>query len=145
MARETQLGPQPWPWLERPRVLIENPDDKQGLACASVLRRAGYSVAVCPGPVESHRPPGRCPLIGSDGCSLVDGADVIVSSLGLETAHGRQVVRALRRLHPGTPLVVEVEPEDLGRYRDVVEGCRVLESPASPETLLAAVRESLAG
>lgn len=143
-SRSRTLNPQPWPWPERPRVLVENPDDAAGLASASILRRAGYAVAVCCGPAERRRPPERCPLVGPDGCALVHGADVIVSSLGLERPEGRAVVQALRARYPETPLVVEVAPGEADRYRQALDGCDVIPSSVTPEQLLTAVRGALA-
>lgn len=143
-SRARRLNPQPWPWPERPRVLLENADGAAGLACASVLRRAGCAVAVCPGPIESRQPRERCPLVEIERCALVHGADVIVSSLGLDRPESREVVEALRARYPETPLVVEVSPGELKRHRDALRGCEPILSPVEPEELLTAVRDALA-
>lgn len=140
--RQRKLSPHPWRWPQRPRVLLENPDGDAGLVAAAALRRAGYAVAICPGPVEEGRPPGRCPLVAHEGCALADGADVIVTSLGLDYAENQDVVRALRAHYPETPLVVEAPPEAAGRYPELLEGCDVVASPAAPEALVAAVRKA---
>jgi DNA-binding response OmpR family regulator len=134
------LGPQPWPWVGEPRVLIEHPDDATGLRLASALRREGFAVAVCPGPAESE----RCPLTGPEGCALAHGADVVVSALGLDRSTGREVLGALRARLAGTALVVEVVPELEDELRDLLAGCHVVESPVDPDELVASVREALA-
>lgn len=139
-SRATRLSPQPWPWVGQPRVLIEHPDESEGLALASVLRGAGYAVAVCPGPEQAE----RCPLTGPEGCAVAHGADVVVSSLGLDRPEGRDVLQALRLRLPDTPIVVEVPPRGDAEWDDVLEGCEVITSPAKPEELVAAVRAALA-
>ena len=136
----TRLSPQPWPWVGQPRVLIEHPDESAGLALASILRRAGYAVAVCPGPEQSE----HCPLTGPEGCAVAHGADVVVSSLGLERLEAREVLRALRLRRPKTPLIVEVPPGDNADWRDLLEGCDLIVSPVVPEQLVACVRAALA-
>ena len=136
----TRLSPQPWPWVGQPRVLIEHPDESAGLALASILRRAGYAVAVCPGPERSE----HCPLTGPEGCAVAHGADVVVSSLGLERLEAREVLQALRLRRPETPLVVEVPPGDNADWRDLLEGCDLIVSPVVPEQLVTCVRAALA-
>jgi DNA-binding response OmpR family regulator len=139
-ARATRLSPQPWPWVGQPRVLIEHPDESAGLALASILRQAGYAVAVCPGPEHSE----HCPLTGPDGCAVAHGADVVVSSLGLERPEAREVLQALRMRRPGTPLIVEVPPGDNAAWHDVLQGCDLIASPIQPDELVARVRAVLA-
>ena len=139
-SRTTRLSPQPWPWVGQPRVLIEHPDESAGLALASILRQAGYAVAVCPGPEQSE----HCPLTGPEGCAVAHGADVVVSSLGLERPEAREVLQALRLRRPGTPLIVEVPPGDNAEWRDLLEGCDAIASPVQPDDLVASVRAALA-
>jgi DNA-binding response OmpR family regulator len=136
----TRLRPQPWPW-PGPRVLLENPDERAGLASTSALRWAGFAVAVCPGPKGD----GWCPLPRDDGCALVRGADVIVSSLGLARPEGREVLAALRARSPETPVLVEVGDEEAGEHADSLSGCTLLPSPVEPEQLVAAVVAAYAG
>jgi DNA-binding response OmpR family regulator len=138
-TRAAKLSPQPWPWVGQPRVLIEHPDDLGGLELASILRREGYAVAVCPGPEESE----RCPLTGPEGCAVAHGADVVVTSLGLESRATKEVLEALRTRLPDTPLVVELAPGRQDEFQDVLEGCEVIVSPVAPERLVASVRKAL--
>ncbi len=140
-SRATRSSPQPWPWVGQPRVLIEHPDESAGLALASILRQAGYAVAVCPGPDESE----HCPLTGPEGCAVAHGADVVVSSLGLERPEAVEVLQALRSRRPGTPLIVEVPSGDGVDWQDQLEGCDLIVSPVVPEELVAHVRAALAG
>jgi DNA-binding response OmpR family regulator len=139
-SRATRLSPQPWPWVGQPRVLIEHADESAGLALASILRQAGYAVAVCPGPEQAE----HCPLTGPEGCAVAHGADVVVSSLGVERPEAREVLQALRMQRPGTPLIVEVPPGDNAEWQDLLEGCDVIASPVQPDELVASVRAALA-
>ena len=138
--RARKLSPQPWPWPGRPRILVEHRDEADGLALASSLRQAGYAVAVCPGPERSE----GCPLVGSEGCAVAHGADVIVSSLGLERPGTRDVLWALRTRCPGVPLIVEVAPGQEDDWPNLLQGCDLIASPVAPEQLVAAVHEALA-
>lgn len=110
------------------------------MSLAAGLRQAGYGVAVCPGPAESE----RCPLAGDDGCEAAHGADVIVAGLGLSKPQSREVLEALRTRCAGTPLVVEVSPEEKEEWSDLLQGCEVVVSPVTPDELVAAVRGVLA-
>ena len=100
------IDPAPWPYPERPRVLIEDPDSARALETATALRAAGYGVAICPGPDEDS----RCPVAGTHTCALVDGADAIVSNFG-SNGRGWEIVDGLRRSRPRTPVVLNVERE----------------------------------
>lgn len=139
-SRSARVSPQPWPWVGQPRVLIEHRDESAGLELASVLRRAGYAVAVCPGPERAQ----DCPLAGPEGCAVAHGADVIVSSLGIDRPETREVLRALRLRLPGTPLIVEAPAGEKAEWQDVLEGCDLLTSPVVPEQLVASVQAALA-
>jgi hypothetical protein len=108
-----RIDPGAWQWPGRPRVLIEDPDLESGLSTAWALRQAGYTVAICRGP----EPDEYCPLVGSDDCALVVGADVVISGVGPE------IEEAVRRRHPGKAVV----------------------APERPETIVAAVQRALAG
>ncbi|HWJ30809.1 MAG TPA: hypothetical protein VNR59_00595 [Gaiellaceae bacterium] len=142
VAMETQaatLVAEPWRWA-RPRVLIEHPDETAGLELASALRLEGYAVAVCPGPHERK----QCPLTGSDDCAVARDADIVVSCLGFERDAALDVVRALRLRCPEVPLVLEVPVAAIGPPREIADGCFAVEAPATPELVLAAVRDALA-
>ena len=97
-------------------------------------------MAVCPGPEQSE----HCPLTGPEGCAVAHGADVVVSSLGLDRPEAREVLQALRMRRPETPLIVEVPPGDKGEWQDLLEGCDLIVSPVVPEQLVACVRAAFA-
>ncbi len=137
--RRTSLNPEPWPWPGRPRVLVEHADESAALLLASTLREAGYGVAVCPGPAERE----RCPLAGPEGCAIAHGADLVVSSHGLERAESREVLQSLRARCPDVPLVVEVGPGQDDDWPDLLRGCELVHSPVLPEELLSAVKRAL--
>lgn len=139
-SRATRLSPQPWPWVGQSRVLIEHPDESAGLALASILRHAGYAVAVCPGPEQSE----RCPLTGPEGCAVAHGADVVISGLGRERPEAREVVQALRRRLPETPVIVEVQAGDEAEWAGLLEGCDLIVTPVVAEQLVARVETALA-
>lgn len=132
-ARAERLGSQLWPWPDRPRVVIEDADKVRGLETATAFRRAGYAVAVCPGPAGQA----SCPLEQLEECLLVDGADVVVWRLGAPA--GRGVLEGLLRRRGGRGVVVELEPEEAERRRGELEGCELVAAPASPERLVEAV------
>jgi DNA-binding response OmpR family regulator len=127
--------------MGRPRVLIEHPDESVGLELASILRTAGYAVAVCPGPERAE----HCPLTGPEGCAVAHGADVVVSSLGVSRPEAREVLVALRERCPATPIVVVASPEDEDEWQDLPGECELIASPVVPEELVTCVRGALAG
>jgi hypothetical protein len=88
-------------------VLVEHPDldglDTRG----AVLRAAGYEVALCAGPqAGSRRDRTTCPLVSGGDCTLVDHADVVVTSCLLRD--GDAIIGALE--NADVPLVVETSP-----------------------------------
>jgi hypothetical protein len=137
----TILRPGPWPFA-RPRVLIEHCDESVALRYAQILRQAGYSVGVCRGPSGERQPPERCVLATGERCVFVDGADVVVSALGVREEEKRVVLEALRRFHPRTPLVVELLAGEIDRYDDLIDGLHLIISPVAPEELLASVNHA---
>jgi hypothetical protein len=143
MLRRTRtIRPEPWRFA-RPRALIEHADPAVAFDYVSVLRRAGYSVAICPGPSGSPDSPERCALTTGEPCTLVDGADVVVSCLGVEAREKRAVLESLRRHHPDKPLVVEIAAGDFDRYEDLLAGAHVIVSPVEGGELLAAVNDAV--
>jgi hypothetical protein len=141
----------------RSRVLIENPDAAELWAHADILRRAGYDVATCAGPSpdaeqapwfrrrpsngeEQHATPRTfCTLLAQGHCSLVEGADVVVSTTRL--GEGRELFAALR-VRGAPRLVVEGTTSALERDSDVIGDATIAE-PVTPTLLLAAVTDAL--
>jgi hypothetical protein len=132
------LQPQPWDW-PRPRVLLELPYRAETRERIDALRRAGYSIAVCPGPTAA----GRCPLAGDEGCAAAHGADIVVSGLGLETPEGREPLFALRERMPHLPVLVEAEAEATSRWPELVREDERLEPGVDPAELVERVRRAL--
>ena len=138
-AADRTLTPQPWPWSGRARVLVEHADEAAGLAFASALRRAGYAVAVCPGP-ES---PDLCPLAGHEGCAIAHDADAVFFSLGLGGPATREILQALKTSFPNTPIVVEATAREAGEWRELVEGCELVPPSVTPDQLVTLVGDAL--
>ena len=158
------LHPGAWPESTgKPRVLIENRNRADLWAHAEILRGAGYDVALCHGPSKpvERRPWYRrrpsyfgnpeqlqpdeertlCPLVVAGRCSLVEGADVVVSTTELDES--REVLAALSSR--GTPaLVVEGPRSHLERDREVIGAATAIEFPVTEKRLLSAVEDALA-
>ena len=137
----TILRPGTWPFAH-PRVLIEHCDESVSLRYAEILRYAGYSVGVCRGPSGERQPRERCVLATGERCVFVDGADVVVSALGVREEEKRVVLEALRRFHPRTPLVVELSAGEIDRYEDLIAGLHLIIAPVTPEELVASVNHA---
>jgi len=147
----------------RPRVLIENPDAADLWAQANVLREAGYDVAVCAGPAPEPEPrhgasllaestyweqpaPKReprtiCPLVSEGRCPLVEGADVVVSSVSL--AGSREILHALDERGTAA-IVVEGTRDELAREPAATGAGTRLELPVTARRLVDAVERALA-
>ena len=132
------LQPQPWDW-PRPRVLLELPEREDREARVDALCRAGYSIAVCPGPTAA----GQCPLAGDEGCAAAHGADIVVSALGLDTPEGLEPLVALRTRLPHLPVLVEADAEASARWPELVREDERLEPGAGPAELVERVRSVL--
>jgi hypothetical protein len=142
-CRWTHLGRRAKGEDPRPRVLIEEPDVAGAYAYWRLLDKNGYEVSWCRGPRGLG--PRQCPLVACGRCELVEGADVVVSSLGLHRQSSRRVVTALRRLHPDTPVVIRASQETLTRWAPLFEGhWGPVPIPANKRTLLDSVESALA-
>lgn len=139
----TTIDLKPWPFTQRPRVLIEHADPDEGLEIASELRRRGCTVGICLGPNASGDRPTRCPLHKLDPCVVVEGADAVVTVLGLEREEARGVVRGLRTRYPSTPIVVAATVAETLELADDLEGCTVVPKDAAPEHVVRAVLAEL--
>lgn len=128
-------------WPERSghaRILVESPYEDVRHEHAFVLRKAGYEVATCAGPLEGDKTV-VCPLVAEGHCALVDGADVVVSTPRL--AQGRAIVgRLTARTSP--VVVVEGGAPDLDRERAVLRDARVLPLPVRTDDLLRVVGDA---
>jgi len=86
------------------RVLVECDDSTIQDGLERVLRESGYEVSLCAGP--GSRSSG-CPLVVSGQCGLVEDAQVVVHALDHTDSSNREVLAALMRSAPDTPIVVE--------------------------------------
>jgi hypothetical protein len=127
---------------QKPRVLLEEPDDCDNFAYWCFLTEAGFNVDCCSGP--SRRPGGRCPLLTSGHCELVERADVIVSKLGIDDEPSRQVIEAVQRQHPQTPMIIEASREQFKRRSNLFHGHWLLPVPVIRRELLDSVHAALA-
>jgi DNA-binding NtrC family response regulator len=123
-------------------VLIEEPDGAEAFAYWHLLTDKGYSVQWCPGPGGPTR--GRCALVSTGQCQLVEEADVVVSALGIDHKSSRDVLGAIRRLHPETPVVIQASRREFSRWADLFDGESDLRIPVTGRALLDSVEGAVA-
>jgi hypothetical protein len=102
-------------------------------------------VAICRGPDASAAPATRCPLHRLEPCAVVEGADVVLTALGLDRDEACGVVHRLRTRYPDTPLVVEATVTETMELGDELAGCTVLPPNTEPARVAEAVIAALAG
>ena len=141
--RPVMIDLQPWPFPERPRVLIELADQDRALELAASIKRAGYGVGVCRGPDAKSDPVSRCPLHQFEPCVVVEGADLVFTALDLEDEECRAVLQGLRTRYPSKPLVIAANVSDTLELGDLFAGCTVLPMDAPPEQVVEAVVAAL--
>lgn len=134
-------GLHPWTWPDRPRVLIEDASEEPGSPVIEGLRRAGFAVAVCPGP-RGDAGDARCPLVEHGECPLVEGADIVLWGLDLDRAESRTELEALRSRHPSLPVVVRAAADEAARWSKAVEGSPLVARSAGPDEVVEAVAEA---
>jgi hypothetical protein len=125
------------------RVLVVNHDLDLADEQVDSLRRRGYEVAECRGPIGAH-----CPILAGRPCPLPDWADVLVYdawSTG-EPEGARRLIEGLRDLHPDIPIVLTaagIEPE----WMETVGTHRVTPLVGSPSgaRLVAAIEDASGG
>ena len=93
------------------RVLVVNHDTDLADEQVDSLRRRGYEVRECLGPIG-----GTCPVLAGRGCDLVAWADVLVYDAWAtgEPDGARALVEGLRAIHPEVPVVLSapgIEPD----------------------------------
>jgi hypothetical protein len=102
------------------RVLVVNHDLDLADQEADSLRRHGYEVIQCMGPIGA-----QCPVLSGKPCELAGEADVLLYDAWAtgEPDGARQLIENLRELHPAVPVVLSstvMEPDWLeltGRHR----------------------------
>ena len=85
------------------RVLVVNHDTALADEEVDSLRRRGYDVRECLGPIGAH-----CPILAGLACDLVDWADVVVYDAWAtgEPEGAQALIEGLRELHPNIPIVL---------------------------------------
>lgn len=93
------------------RVLVVNHDIDLADEEVDSLRRRGYDVRECLGPIGAH-----CPILAGRPCILADEADVLVYDAWVtgEPDGAQRLIEGLRDIHPNVPVVLTasgIEPE----------------------------------
>jgi DNA-binding NtrC family response regulator len=123
------------------RVLVVNHDIDLADEEVESLRRRGYDVEQCGGPIGA-----KCPVLAGQPCALAEAADVLVYdawSTG-EPDGAQDLIEGLRELHPGVPVVLTasgMEPswiETSGSH-----GITPLVGSPTGDRLAAAIEEAL--
>jgi hypothetical protein len=85
------------------RVLVVNHDIDLADQEVDSLRRRGYDVRECQGPIGAH-----CPILAGRPCSLADEADVLVYDAWAtgEPDGAETLIEGLRTYHPNVPIVL---------------------------------------
>jgi hypothetical protein len=85
------------------RVLVVNHDIDLADQEVDSLRRRGYDVRECQGPIGAH-----CPILAGRACPLADGADVLVYDAWAtgEPDGATTLIEGLRSHHPDVPIVL---------------------------------------
>lgn len=143
MVGEQRSSTRVWPARsELPRVLVESRDDERRRSMEAALRSHRYEVISCAGPDSEHDRP--CPAVNGARCHVAAHADVVICDFDASDLHSRSLPAAVsHELRTGASVIVQVESPVADRYRDELEGCRVLLHPVADEELLAAVEAAL--
>lgn len=127
------------------RVLVVHHDIDMADQEVDSLRRRGYEVTQCAGPIGAWA---GCPVLVGKECTLADQADVLVYDAWAtgEPDGAQRLIEGLRDVHPDVPVVLiasGIEPdwiETVGRH-----GITPLVGRPDGERLAAAVESALAG
>jgi DNA-binding NtrC family response regulator len=87
------------------RVLVVHHDIDLADEEADSLRRRGYEVIQCAGPIGATK---GCPVINGHACEMAEIADVLVYDAWAtgEPDGAQQLIEGLREVHPDTPVVL---------------------------------------
>jgi CheY-like chemotaxis protein len=93
------------------RVLVVHHDIDLADQEADALRRAGYQVTECMGPIGAE-----CPILKGLPCTMADEADVLLYDAFVtgEPDGARTLIERIREIHPDVPLVLTatgIEPD----------------------------------
>jgi CheY-like chemotaxis protein len=84
------------------RVLVVHHDIDLADAEVAELRRAGYEVEQCAGPIGGD----ACPVLRGEACWQVDKADVLVYDVWAAGDGGRELIEDIREAYSDTPVVL---------------------------------------
>ena len=121
-------------------MLIEAAEWSARQSMSQALQRAGFRTEVCPGPAGADH---RCPLAGGGGCVAAEHADVVVHALHPGDHRNREALNALRHRLPDTPVVLDVPERARAVLAEDCDGCVVVPSPRSADSLVDAVRTAV--
>jgi hypothetical protein len=124
------------------RVLVVNHDIDLADEEVDSLRRRGYDVVECLGPIGAH-----CPILAGRPCTLAEEADVLVYDAWVtgEPDGAQRLIEGLRDIHPNVPVVLTasgIEPqwiETIGAHRVTP----LVGTPTGPR-LAAAIEDAIA-
>lgn len=123
------------------RVLVVNHDIDLADQEVDSLRRRGYEVKECLGPIGAH-----CPILSDRPCELAEWADVMVYDAWAtgEPEGAQALIEGLRHLHPRAPIVLSasgMEPDWIATAGS--NGITPLVGLPSGERLAAAIEAAL--
>lgn len=129
-----------WAGGSRTRVLVEATEWRHREQVSTILREEGYETVTCPGPEGAGQ---RCRLAAGEGCRAAEEVHVVVHALRPWDPRNVEALRALRSRLPMLPVVVEASGPEVQRRGVELEGCVVVDAPASRRALLDAVARAL--
>jgi hypothetical protein len=125
------------------RVLVVNHDIDLADQEVDSLRRRGYEVLGCLGPIGAH-----CPILEQIPCGLIEWADVLVYDAWAtgEPGGAESLITGIRSSYPSIPIVLSapgIEPAWIETSGPL--GITPLVGMPSGERLAVAIEEALAG
>ncbi len=127
------------------RVLVVHHDIDLADQEVDSLRRRGYDVTQCDGPIGAIH---GCPVLNGRTCELAEQADVLVydAFASGEPDGARRLIEGLREIHPDVPVVLlasGVEPE----WAETAGSHRITPLVGQPtgERLATAIEEAVGG
>ena len=123
------------------RVLVIHHDIDLADQETDSLRRRGYDVRQCMGPIGSS-----CPILSGLPCDLAEGADVLVYDAFVtgEPEGAQALIEGMREMHPQVPIVLVasgMEPEWIETAG--AHGVTPLVGNPTGDRLAAAIQEAL--
>lgn len=113
-------------------ILLDVPPGPDGEFDRSILEKLEHPVATCHGPAHGE----ICPLLGPEGCALVEAAHGIVFALDLDRAQNRLILEAYRQEgNADRPIRVIVRKDQMERYGDLLADFEVWEHDPSVSEL----------